>query len=327
MKKNVLLSLLIAVSVLLSAVLTSCSLTSLIPGLDDLSLGGGGDTDTSVPAGSLKEMKWPDSVYSKLGVNEIPTSGKLVFTQLGNTEGSYQYELYYDDVTREELVSWVNSMLDKGLRISDDDKERIEHSTWDYDVMLYAANEKQPYRVRIGFQFGDDKMTTEYYADDNPNGYIIHQEEDDGEVYQYIQYNLIISLNPMETATDFSTTYETFGLKAEDLKLNDNVRAVKMGEGSFMSSISILFYTDHVATEEEFKGCRDLLVDKLAANGATFVPMIQDKEITPAELKENNYNSYYVVMNEKTYLFMLDSDSTYDDFGSYYQVVISEVKK
>ena len=62
MKKTVLLSLLIAVSVLLSAVLTSCSLTSLIPGLDDLSLGGGGDTDTSVPAGSLKEMKWPDSV-------------------------------------------------------------------------------------------------------------------------------------------------------------------------------------------------------------------------------------------------------------------------
>ncbi|MBO4366536.1 MAG: hypothetical protein J5843_02630, partial [Clostridia bacterium] len=127
MKKNVILSVLVAAAVLLSVFLTSCNLANVIPGLEDLSLGGGG-TDTSVPAGSLKEMKWPDSVYSKYGVSEIPTNGKLVFTQLGNTDGSYQYELYYDDVTREELVSWVNSMLDKGMRMSDLDKERIESS-------------------------------------------------------------------------------------------------------------------------------------------------------------------------------------------------------
>ena len=325
MKKNVILSVLVAAAVLLSVFLTSCNLANVIPGLEDLSLGGGG-TDTSVPAGSLKEMKWPDSVYSKYGVSEIPTNGKLVFTQLGNTDGSYQYELYYDDVTREELVSWVNSMLDKGMRMSDLDKERIESSSWDYDCMRDFAGEKQPYRMRIGFQF-NDKMTTEYYADDNPYGYVIHEEKDeDGETYQYIQYNLMISLNPLTTATDFSTSFEPFGLKAEDLKLNDNVRAVKMGEGSFMSSISIQFYTDHVATEEEFKGCRDLLVDKLEANGAKFVPLLQDKEITAAELKEADYNSYYVVINERTFLVMIDSDSTYNDFGSYYGVNISEKK-
>ncbi|MBP5231030.1 MAG: hypothetical protein ILO68_04800 [Clostridia bacterium] len=310
-----------AIALALLITLTGCG-TSFIPG--DFFGTSTQDGAQSQAEGSLTDGKWPASVYSKYGISELPTNGKIVFTQLhpSSETDTYQYEVYFDGVTREELVAWMNSMLDKGMRISDADKERIESSTWNYDCMMYAAAEKQPFRMRIGFDFGNP-MTMEYYDENDYNYTVIHEKDEDGEEYSYIKYNVIVSLNPMKTATDFSTEFPSLGLKAEDLKLNDNVRAVVMGEASYMSSISIQFYIDHVATEEEFNGCRELLIDKLGEKGAKFYVNLGTQEATAQETKEGGYGSYYFELNGKKYLLMVDGDSTYNDFGSYYKVIIS----
>lgn len=312
-------SLLLLITVLLvSVALSGCNVADLIPG------GITGNSDTpggTVTPGKLADGKWPASVYSKYGIDEIQTGGKLVYTQFGD-EGSYQYEVYYKGVTRDELVNWVKGLLAQGCRISDRDMEHIEKSKYDYDTMIYLPGEKQPYRMRLSFDFEND-MSFEYYADPNP-AYVIETEKEDGEEYYYVRYNLTVSLNPLKTETEFDSEFPSLGLKAEELKLNDNVRAVKLGEASFLSSISIVFYTDHIATEEEFIGCRNLVIDKLAEKGAKFYPAIQDKELTAEELKEAGYGTFYVVKDDNKFMFMTEGDSTYNDFGSYYQFNIGK---
>ena len=61
-----------------------------------------------------------------------------------------------------------------------------------------------------------------------------------------------------------------------------------MGEAAYMSSINFVFFSDHITTEEEVNKCRELLIDKLAENGAKFYDGLDDNiELSASELKES----------------------------------------
>ena len=105
-----------------------------------------------------------------------------------------------------------------------------------------------------------------------------------------------------------------------DLKVNENVRAVNMSEGANGGSIKIRFYSDHMTTKEEFIACRDLIMDKLAENGAKFTHSMSGKEMTAAELKEANIGSYGIEKGDKKFILMVDPDSEFNEFGGSYGV-------
>ena len=299
--------------------LTSCSILRMIA--DSSTKEDGGNNKPS--SGSLKDGKWPKEIYSRYGIDELPTEGKIVFTQF-ETEGSYQYEVYYDGVTREELVAWTNSLFEKGFRAADRDKERIKSSGWDFDVMIYQKEDKQAYRMRVGFNFNGEE-SFEYYGDDNSAYTILEETDEYGDTYRYVQYNVSISLNPMKTQEEYEGDFPTLGLKAEDLKGIPGVRAVKMGEGAYMSSIAFNFYADHVTTEEEIDQCRMLLIDKLAEKGAKFFDALnQEKELTAEELKTSGKGTYYVQRNGVVFLLIVDPDSAFGDFGDGYAVGLTK---
>ena len=271
-------------------------------------------------SGSLKEGQWPSSIYSKYGVDEISTKGKIVFTELTN-EGPYQYQVDYHGVTREELNTWVDKLVAKGMRIHERDRKRVSESQYDHDTMIYFADEKQPYRMRLSFDFSKD-MDFEYYVDPekhNPAFTITERGEGDDAQF-FIVYNLSISLNPLKTEQEFKGSFDSLGLKAEDLKVNENVRAVSMSEGANGGNMKISFYQDHLTTKEESIACRDLIMDKLAEKGAKFSHAMSGKEMTAAELKEANIGSYGIEYNGKKYVMMVDSDSEFNEFGGSYGV-------
>ena len=271
-------------------------------------------------SGSLKDGQWPASIYSKYGIDEISTKGKIVYTEFP-PDGPYQYTVDYAGVTREELKAWVDKLIAKGMRIHDRDKERVYNKDYDHDTMIYFADEKQPYRMRLSFDFKQD-MEFEYYAD-NPNPAFTVTEK--GDQY-FINYNLNISLNPINQNKEFKGSFDSLGLKAEDLKVNDNVRAVSMSEGANGGTMKISFYQDHLTTKEESIACRDLIMDKLAEKGAKFSHAMSGKEMTAAELKEANISSYMIEMNDKKFLMMVDSDSEFNEFGGFYGVRLMQKK-
>ncbi len=264
--------------------------------------------------GALNDGQWPSSIYSKYGIDEISTKGKIVYTDFP-PDGPYQYNVHYAGVTREELKAWVDKLIAKGMRIHDRDKERVNNKDYDHDTMIYFADEKQPYRIRLSFDFNKD-MEIEYYAE-NPNPAFTITEKDD---QYFIYYNLSISLNPINQNKEFKGSFDSLGLKAEDLKVNDNVRAVSMSEGSNGGAMKISFYQDHLTTKEESIACRDLIMDKLAEKGAKFSHAMSGKEMTAAELKEANIGSYMIEMNDKKFMMMVDPDSEINEFGGSYGV-------
>lgn len=276
--------------------------------------------------GSLADGKWPASVYSKYGIDEISTNGKIVYTNFEN-DGSYQYEVYYNGVTQQELVAWTNGLFEKGFRAADRDKERLTNSTYFYDIMIYCKEEKQPYRMRISFDFGDG-MDFEYYAyydDPNPNYTVVERKDDYGEEHAYIEYNLCVSLNPMNNKEEYEGEFASLGLKAEDLKGLQNVRKVSMGEAAYMSSISFVFYADHVTTADEVNQCRELLIDKLAEKGAKFSDVLDEsKELSAGELKESGKGSYCVENNGAKYVLTVNPDSGTGDFGDSYGLILTK---
>lgn len=276
------------------------------------------DAKNSDDAGSLKPGKWPAAIYSKYGIDEITTKGKIVFTDLV-AEGPYQYTVDYHGVSQTELQSWVNALIAKGMRIHDRDKERVENSKYNHDVMIYSKDEKQAYRMRISFDFEKD-MEFEYY-DENPNPAFTVTEKGEGDDAQnYIVYNLSISLNPLKTEQEFKGSFDSLGLKAEDLKINEHVRSVSMSEGPNGGTMRISFYQDHFTTKEEIEACRNFLTDKLAEKGATFKHAMSGKDMTADELKQAGIGSYSIENNGKKFMMMVDSDTEFNEFGSGYGV-------
>ena len=276
-------------------------------------------SDSADKGGSnaLKDGKWPDSIYSKYGIDQIDTKGKIVYTEF-NPEGPYQYQIYFHGVTQDELKSWVEKLISKGLRIHDRDKERLS-GKYDHDTMIYSANEKQPYRMRLSYDFSKD-MEFEYYSDEPNPAFTITEKKDGDDVRSYIYYNLSVSLNPLKTEQEFKGSFDSLGLKPEDLKLNDNVRSVVLSEGANGGTMKIRFYSDHLTTKEEFESCRNLITDKLAEKGAKFSHTLSGQEMTADELKEKAIGSYSIEMNGKKFTMMVDTDSEFGEFGGSYGV-------
>ena len=265
----------------------------------------------------LTDGKWPTAIYSKYGIDEITTKGKIVFTQLPG-ESPYQYQVYYHGVTQDELKAWVDKLIAKGLRIHDRDKERL-NGKYDHDTMIYFANEKQGYRMRISFDFSND-MDFEIY-DENPNpAFTITEQKDGDDIRFYVYYNLSISLNAINKDTESKGSFESLGLKPEDLKVNDSVRNVTMSEGQNGGSIKIHFYTDHFTTKEDADACRKGIIDKLADKGAKFTQAMSGKDVTAAELKESAIGTYGVEINGKKFMLMADPDNEFNEFGGGYGV-------
>lgn len=315
----------LAVALLLAAGLCACGLGSIggiIGGNESSGSGqGGGGNQT----GKLTDGKWPSSVYGQYGIDEISTKGKIVYTDF-TAEGSYQYEVCYDGVTREELVSWTESLFGKGFRADGADKDRLANSTYDYDVLIYCKEEKQPYRMQIAFDFGE-KMSFEYYEYwDNPNpAFTVVEREEDGETEAYIEYNLRVTLNPIKNSEEYEGEFPSLGLKPEDLKGVEGVRKISLGEAAYMSSINFTFYADHVTTEAEAEQCRTLLIDKLSEKGAKFYDGLdQSKELTAAELKESGKGSYYVEKDGNVFLLIVNPDSDVGHFGDSYGLVLTK---
>ena len=302
-----------------AAALCACSL-----------LGGIGQTgetkDGKTPGGTLAAGKWPASVYSRYGIDEIPTGGRIVCTELTN-DGPYQYRVYYENVTREEMVAWINGLVGKGFRIADTDKERLSESTYSYDISVYSPEEKQPSRMRVSFDFGTG-MSFEYYSDDTA-GVILTEEVDDyGDSHFYVVYNFTVSLNPIKNEEEYEGDFPSLGLKAEDLKGIDAVRRIGMGEAANMSAINFTFYADHLTTKEDAEACRVLLIDKLAEKGAAFYDGLDsEKVMTASELKESGKGSYYVENNGKRFLVMVNPDASAGHYGDFYGVILTTVNR
>ncbi len=288
--------------------------------------GNGGDNGGGNGSGDLADARWPGSVYSKYGIDEISTGGKIVYTDFSN-ESSNHYEVLYKGVTRDELVAWTNGLFEKGFRASDMDKERLTDAGYFYDIMIYCKEEKQPYKLCISFDF-DNGMEFEYYQyydDPNPNFTVVEKEDDYGDVSAFIEYDVDISLSPMKNQEEYEGEFATLGLKAEDLKGVENVRKIYMGEADYMSSIAFYFYSDHVTTEDDVNQCRELLIDKLAANGAKFYDGMDDSnEMTADELKSSGKGSYYVERNGTRFMVMVNPDSSTGYFGDSYGLILTK---
>ena len=266
---------------------------------------------------ALKDGKWPEAIYAKYGFDQIDTKGKIVYTDF-SPEGPFQYQVFFHGVTQDELKSWVDKLTSKGLRIHDRDKERL-NGKYNHDTMIYTAEEKQPYRMRLSYDFSKD-MDFEYYSDEPNPAFTVTEKKEGDEVRTYIYYNLSVALNPLNTDREFTGSFDSLGLKAEDLKVNDNVRSVVMSENANGGTIKIRFYYDHLTTKEEFESCRNPITDKLAEKGAKFTHSMSGKDITADELKQNGIGSYSIEMNDKKFLMMVDQDSEFGEFGGSYGV-------
>lgn len=279
--------------------------------------------DSSGKTGKLKEGQWPESVYKPLGIDAPKTAnGKIVYTQFFD-EGSYQYEVYYDGVTREEFVAWTDSLFEKGFRAHDRDKERIK-SSYDYDTMIYLPEEKQAYRMRLSFDI-ENGMAFEWYDEDDKNYVITWEKDEYGEEYGYISYNLSISLNPLNTTSTFEGELPQFSMKAEDFKDLPNIRAVSLGKGDFSDTANFYFYSDHLTTEEELDTIRKRLIDKFADAGCSFFHAFNtEMEMTADEMKDQGIGSYYVKKDDALYLLMVDPDTEYGEFGGKYGVYLKK---
>ena len=99
---------------ILGNLLGNIDIGSLLSGLEEGGGGGGGGGEGQI--GDLTPAKWPASVYSRYGIDEIQTNGKIVYTEFPAEQTSYMYKVYYNGVTREELVSWTNKLFEKGFR-------------------------------------------------------------------------------------------------------------------------------------------------------------------------------------------------------------------
>ncbi len=267
-------------------------------------------------AKALKDGQWPTAIYSKYGIEELSTKGKIVYTEFP-PDGPYQYQVNYHGVTREELNSWVNALLAKGFRIHERDKKRLESSKYDHDTMVYLPGERAPYRIRLSFDFSKD-MDFEYYSDKPNPAFTVTEKEVHGEMHNFIVYNLAISLNPIKTAPEFKGSIASLGITAEDLKLNDSIRRVNMQENPMGGSISVGFYSDHFTTKEEFAAIRDKIIDTLEAKGGKFSHAMNGQEMSAAQLKEKAIGSYIVENNGKKYMVMVNSDSEFGEFGGSY---------
>ncbi len=302
MKKS-LLSLLCVVSL---AALVAC-------GGSSGSASGAGDSGSDNASG-LKAGQWPAAVYDKYGIDEIKTNGRIVFTQF-DEESSYLYEVYYKDVTKEEMLAWIESLKAKGFRISDRHQEIADNNSWE-SIMLYQPEEGKDMRLRITFDW-KNPMGFEYYADEiNPAFEIDEEKDDEGDVHYAVNYNFEVSLNPMDNKSVAEGSIDALGITAADIAGVPGIRSVKLSSTNSGGAIGVGYYADHLVTEADGAAIHGRVADALAAKGVKFYNALSGKEYTAEQLKADGIRTYMVEKDGVKYLMMPHGDASVGHFGS-----------
>ena len=285
--------------------------------------GSASSSGESSNAGGLTDGKWPASIYDKYGIPEPETKGQIVCTQFEDTEGSYQYEVYFNGVTKEEMQAWVKKLLDKGFRVPKYTKERIDNGRSDYDAYLYQPEDMKDKRLRIQFDF-ERPMSFEYYTDEpNPAFVVVERDE------QYvIEYNFTVSLSPMKNQVDLDGSIEDLNLKAEDFAGIPGVRVVHLSKGSMMGpGMDVVWYGDHQLTKEDFDAVHKKILDVLDAKGCKFQHAFSGKDMTAEEIAAEGIRSYGVKLNDKQFTLMSVADARVDDFGGSIKFQFAKARK
>ena len=270
--------------------------------------------ESASASGGLEDAKWPAAVYGKYGFTELPTKGKIVFTDFSGEDNSYQYRIDYRGVTREELLAWVNGLKEKGFRLEDRDYERLNKSEWNHDIMVYQPEEGKDMRLRISFDFKND-MEFDYWTDEPNPAFTYEEGGAEGEEHPIVKYNLELSLNPIKNVAEYEGSNDALGLKADDLKGIPNVRAVKMSGDIMGGSVGIGFYADHQLTAEDFDAVHGKVADVLEAKGAKFTHALSGKDYTAEQLKADKIRTYGVAKGDAKFMMMSMSDDRVGDFG------------
>lgn len=283
--------------------------------------GGSASSSESGDNGSgLVDGKWPAAVYDKYGIPEIETKGRIVFTELNDQDQSYQYKVYYNGVTKEEMQAYVKTLKDKGFRVPWYTQERIDNGRSDLDAILYQPEDKSDRTLRIQFDF-ENPMSFEYYSDEpNPAFEVV---ERDGE--SYIDYNFAVSLCTINNQPKAEGSIEALGLTAADLNGIPNVRTVNMQGSATGGSISVNLYGDHQLAEGDMDAIHDKLADVLEAKGVKCYHTFSGKEMNAEQLKADKVRSYVVEKDGKKFMMMAMTDDRIGDFGCHidYRFMIS----
>lgn len=279
-----------------------------------------GGSSSSSAAGSecsatgLKDGQWPAVVYDQYGIPEPKTAGKIVFTQFGD-EGSYQYEVCYKNVTREELLAWTNGLKAKGFRMEERDQERLDKSAYDYDVMIYQPEEGKDKCLRVAFDFKDG-MSFEYYADDpNPAFEVVTTTDDYGDEHMEIQYDVKVGLCPIDNAKKVEGKADALALAAEDFASIPNARVVQFSGNDQRFTLGIGFYGDHLLTAADIDVLHESVAKVLEGKGAKFSHALTGKVYTAEQLQADKVRSYNVELDGRKFLMMVFSDYAPGDFG------------
>lgn len=271
---------------------------------------GGSSSSELSSASGLEDGKWPAAIYDKYGIPEVETKGRVVFTELTDEDHSYQYRVYYNGVTKEEMQAWVKALKEKGFRVPMYTQERIDNGRSDLDAILYQPEEKNDKFLRMSFDF-ERPMEFDYYADE-PNPAFEIKERDE---QYYVEYNFAVSLGQLKNKLESEGSFDALGLKAEDLTGIPNVRVVKVSGGATGGSIAMSFYGDHQLAEGDKDAVHDKLADVLVAKGVKCYHTFSGKEMTAEQLKADKVRSYGVEKDGKKYIMMAMSDDRIGDFG------------
>ena len=273
--------------------------------------GGSSSSDeSSSSASGLADGKWPASVYDKYGIPEIETKGRIVYTSFDSNDNSYQYQVDYNGVTKEEMQAYVKKLQEKGFRVPKYTQERIDNGRRDSDALLYLPGEKNDMRLRLCFDF-ETPMSFEYYADEpNPAFEIVERDEE-----YYIDYNFSVSLNPLKNQVESEGSFDALGIKAEDLAGIPNVRTVKMASATNGGTIAVSFFGDHQLAEGDMDAIHNKLAEVFEAKGVKCYHTFSGKEMTAEQLKADKVRGYVVEKDGKKFQMMGMSDDRIGDFG------------
>jgi len=282
--------------------------------------GSASSSESSDNSSGLVDGKWPAAIYDKYGIPEIETKGRIVFTELNDQDQSYQYKVYYNGVTKEEMQAYVKTLKDKGFRVPWYTQERIDNGRSDLDAILYQPEDKSDRTLRIQFDF-ENPMSFEYYSDEpNPAFEVV---ERDGELY--IDYNFAVSLCTINNQPKAEGSIEALGLTAADLNGIPNVRTINMQGSATGGSISVNLYGDHQLAEGDMDAIHDKLADVLEAKGVKCYHTFSGKEMNAEQLKADKVRSYVVEKDGKKFMMMAMTDDRIGDFGCHidYRFMIS----
>ena len=275
--------------------------------------GGSSSGSGSESSSGLADGKWPAAIYDKYDIPEIETKGQIVYTQFEDTEGPYQYAVYYNGVTKEEMQAYVKKLQEKGYRTPKYTQERIDAGRRDADAFLFQPGEQEDKRLRIQFDF-EHPMAFEYYADEPNPAFVVKKAENEDEE-DVIEYNFTVSLSPMKNKVESEGSFEALGVKAGDLAGIPNVRVVRMDSGPTGGSITIHLFSDHQIAEGDFDAIHDKLADVFEAKGLKFFHAMSGKEYTAEQLKADKVRSYILEKDGKKFLMMGMTDDRIGDFG------------